>query len=131
MAFRFDLGNRFEVFVKRLTSVETTEHSVEVDAERSGESTTKVHHFARIVNEARFGQFRAQAVRVILLDLSICLESIFCNNLSIHRRIKAPLLKDTLWGCCGADELRYLVQIIETEAHRPVVARVEPGSATQ
>ena len=75
MAFRFDLGNRFEVFAKRLTSVKTTEHSVEVDAERSGESTTKVHHFARIVNEARFGQFRAQAVRVILLDLSMCPES--------------------------------------------------------
>ena len=75
MAFRFDLGNRFEVFVKRLTSVETTEHSVDVDAERCGEYTTKVYHFARIVNEARFGQFRAQAVRVKLLSWSICPES--------------------------------------------------------
>ena len=62
MASRNDLGSRFEVFVKRLMSVDTREHSVDVDAERSGEETTKVHHFARIVNEARIGQFRAQAV---------------------------------------------------------------------
>ena len=57
MASRNDLCNRFEEFVKRLTSVDTKEHSVDVDAERSGEYTTKVHHFARIVNEARIGQF--------------------------------------------------------------------------
>ena len=106
MASRNDLGSRFEVFVKRLTSVETTEHSVDVDPERCGECMTKVHHFAHIVNEARFGQFQAQAVRVKLLDLSICPESIFCNNLSMHRRMEAPLLKDTLWGCCRADKLR-------------------------
>ena len=75
MAFRFDSGNRFEVFVKRPTSVDTAEHRVEVDAERSGKYTAKVHHFAHIVNEARFGQFRAQAVQVKLLSWSICPES--------------------------------------------------------
>ena len=57
MAFRNDLYNRFEEFVKRLTGVDTIEHSDDVDAERSDEYTTKVHHFARIFNEARIGQF--------------------------------------------------------------------------
>ena len=75
MAFRFDLCKRFEEFAKRLTGADTIGHSDDVDAERSDEYTTKVHHFARIVNEARIGQFRAQAVRVILLDLSMCPES--------------------------------------------------------
>ena len=57
MAFRNDLCNRFEEFVKRLTVVDTIEHSEDVDAERSDEYTTKVHRFARIVNEARIGHF--------------------------------------------------------------------------
>ena len=57
MAFRNDLCNRFEEFVKRVTGADTIEHSDDVDAERSDEYTTKVHHFAGIVNEARIGQF--------------------------------------------------------------------------
>ena len=57
MAFRNDLCNRFEEFVKCLTGAHTIEHSDDVDAERSDEYTTKVHYFAGIVNEARIGQF--------------------------------------------------------------------------
>ena len=57
MAFRNDLCNQFEEFAKRLTGADTVRHSDDVDEERSDEYSTKIHHFARIVNEARIGQF--------------------------------------------------------------------------